>query len=99
MSRTMNTNDKIRAGEELRRAVETLQREKGIHSEVVYTAVERAVRLAIGKFFGDDDDVEVTIDRARGMITARKGDKEIDPHSGELGRIAAQAAKQQMIQL
>src|SRR5262249_34216394 len=49
--------------------------------------------------FGDDDDVDVQIDRQRGLITAKKGEKEIDPHSGELGRIAAQAAKQQMIQL
>ena len=59
----------------------------------------RAVRLAVGKFFGDDDNIEVTIDRQRGLIYAKKGDQEIDPHSGELGRIAAQAAKQQMIQL
>src|SRR5436305_9637294 len=99
MTRTTSTNDKIRAGLELLRAVDTLNREKGIAQEVVFTAVERAVRLAIGKFFGDDDDVEVQIDRQRGLIVAKKGDKEIDPHSGELGRIAAQAAKQQMIQL
>jgi N utilization substance protein A len=96
---TTSANDKIRAGLELLRAIDTLHREKGIPHEVVFTAVERAVRLAVGKFFGDDDDVEVTIDRNRGLISAKKGEKEVDPHSGELGRIAAQAAKQQMIQL
>jgi N utilization substance protein A len=99
MNKTMSANDKIRAGLELMRAVETLQREKGIPQEVVFTAIERAVRLAVGKFFGDDDDVDVQIDRQKGLIMAKKGDKEVDPHSGELGRIAAQAAKQQMIQL
>jgi N utilization substance protein A len=96
---TTSTNDKIRAGMELLRAIDTLQREKGIPPEVVFTAIERAVRLAIGKFFGDEENIDVQIDRQRGLIVAKKGDKEIDPHSGELGRIAAQAAKQQMIQL
>ncbi len=99
MSKTMSNNDKMKAGMELLRAVDTLQRERGIPQEVTFTAIERAVRLAVGKFFGDDDDVDVQIDRNKGLITAKKGDKEIDPHSGELGRIAAQAAKQQMIQL
>jgi len=92
-------DDKARQGSELLRAVETLERERGIPSEMVFTAIERAIRLAIGKHFGDEDDVEVAIDRGKGYITAQKGDKPIDPHSGVLGRIAAQAAKQQMIQL
>jgi N utilization substance protein A len=92
-------DDKARQGSELLRAVETLERERGIPPEMVFTAIERAIRLAIGKHFGDEDDVEIAIDRQKGYITAQKGDKPIDPHSGVLGRIAAQAAKQQMIQL
>src|SRR5262249_12937036 len=101
MSKTTmsSANDKVKAGQELLRALDTLERERGIPQEMAFTAIERAIRLAIGKHFGDDDDVDVQIDRQRGLITAKKGDKEIDPHSGELGRIAAQAAKQQMIQL
>jgi N utilization substance protein A len=102
MSRTTSSPekpDKGKAGQELLRALDTLERERGIPAEMAFVAIERAIRLAIGKHFGDDDDVEVQIDRQKGMITARKGEKEIDPHSGELGRIAAQAAKQQMIQL
>jgi N utilization substance protein A len=95
----MSNNDKIKAGMELLRAVDTLNRERGIPQEVTFTAIERAVRLAIGKFFGDEEGIDVQIDRQRGLITAHKDEKEIDPHSGELGRIAAQAAKQQMIQL
>src|SRR5262249_44695077 len=92
-------DDKALQGRQLLAAVDTLERDRGIPPETVYTAIERAIRLAIGKHFGDEDDVEVSIDRQKGFITARKGDKAIDPHSGELGRIAAQAAKQQMIQL
>lgn len=96
---TTTSNEKIKAGLELLRVIETLNREKGIHPETAYSAIERAVRLAIGKHFGDDEDVVVTIDRQRGTIHAQKGEQVIDPHSGVLGRIAAQAAKQQMIQL
>lgn len=92
-------NDRARAGNELLRVIEQLGREKGIPAEVAFTAIERAVRLAIGKHFGDDEDVVIQIDRQRGTIHAQKGDKIIDPHTGALGRIAAQAAKQQMIQL
>ncbi len=92
-------NDKSRVGQDLLRVLDQLEREKGIHRETAFTAIERAIRLAIGKHYGDDEDVLIEIDRQRGTITARKGDKLIDPHSGVLGRIAAQAAKQQMIQL
>jgi len=93
------SNDRIKAGLELLRVIDQLSREKGIQHEVAFTAIERAVRLAVGKHFGDEEDVNITIDRQKGTITAQKGDKLIDPHSGALGRIAAQAAKQQMIQL
>ena len=94
-----SNNDKIKAGQELIRVVDTINREKNIPPEMVFTAIERAVRLAIGKHFGDEDDIVLTIDRQRGFIHAQKGEKIIDVHAGELGRIAAQAAKQQMIQL
>ena len=93
------SNDKAKAGLELRRVIELLTREKGIPEDVSYNAIERAVRLAIGKHYGDDDGILVSIDRKNGMISAQKGDTIIDPFAGSLGRIAAQAAKQQMIQL
>lgn len=95
----MATTDKAKQGRDLLLAVETLNRDKGIPYETVYTAIERAVRLALSKHFGEEEDVEVRIDRQRGYIVARHKDREIDPTTGELGRIAAQAAKQQMIQL
>jgi N utilization substance protein A len=92
-------SEKNRAGQDLLRVIDLLEREKGIPRDTAFTAIERAVRLAIGKHYGDEDDVVVEIDRLRGTIHAQKGDKIIDPHTGTLGRIAAQAAKQQMIQL
>jgi transcription termination/antitermination protein NusA len=90
-------------GSELLRGVDYLQREKNISKEVIFSAIEKAVRLAIHKCYEKDEDVEeednvvVTIDRQSGQIHAQKGDKVLEPE--ELGRIAAQAAKQQMIQM
>ncbi|HZY85661.1 MAG TPA: transcription termination factor NusA, partial [Gemmataceae bacterium] len=93
-------------GSELLRGVDYLQREKNISREVIFSAIEKAVRLAIHKCYeqededGDEpaeDNVIVTIDRQSGLIHAQKGEKVLDVE--ELGRIAAQAAKQQMIQM
>jgi N utilization substance protein A len=48
------------------------------------------------KKYGEESGVTVTIDRDTGDITAKKGEESVDP--AELGRIAAQSAKQVMIQ-
>ena len=90
-------------GSELLRGVDYLQREKNISREVIFSAIEKAVRLAIHKCYEKEDDepeednVVVTIDRQSGLIHAQKGEVVLDVE--ELGRIAAQAAKQQMIQM
>ena len=68
-------NEKAKAGLELIRVIDQLTREKGIPAEVSFNAIERAVRLAIGKHFGDEDDVSCTIDRKSGIITAQKGEQ------------------------
>src|SRR3954471_23185006 len=89
-------------GAELLRGVDFLSREKNIAKEVIFSSIEKAVRLAIHKRFDDEeeeeveDDVVVSIDRQTGAIVAQKGDKVLAPE--ELGRIAAQSAKQLMIQ-
>ncbi len=87
-------------GKALLNFVDLMQRDRNISRDKVFDIIEQAVRLATEKHFGDDkgtpDDVAVSIDRNNGAITARKGEQEIDP--GVLGRIAAQAAKQSMIQ-
>jgi N utilization substance protein A len=81
---------------ELLRGVEAIQREKNVSKEIVFDAIESAIQLAAEKFYGEDQDVVVTLDRDSGAISARKGEETIDPQA--FGRIAAQAAKQAMIQ-
>src|SRR5437763_544228 len=86
-------------GKALLTFVDLMQRDKNISRETVFGIIEQAVRLATEKYFGEkgtSEDITVSIDRANGAITARRGETDIDP--GVLGRNAAQAAKQSMIQ-
>lgn len=83
-------------GSELLRIVDAMQREKNIAKEVIFQGIEAALQLAAQKHFGQTEGIEVVIDRGNGQIVARHGEKEIEPEF--LGRIAAQSAKQVMIQ-
>ena len=74
-----------------------LTREKGIDREQIIQAVEQALASAARKSLGEQaGEVTVTIDRATGVIQMRAGDQEIK--SATFGRIAAQTAKQVIIQ-
>jgi len=86
-------------GAELLRGVDFVIREKNVSREVVFSAIEKAIRLAIFKQFEEEDEnnVVVAIDRDSGEISARRGEEVLDTE--KLGRIAAQAAKQMIIQL
>ena len=81
---------------ELLRIVDSMHRDKNIPKEVIFEGIEAALQLAARKHFDEAEDVFITIDRESGAIHARKGEEEIDP--AILGRIAAQSAKQVMIQ-
>ena len=81
---------------ELLRLVDGLHREKGIDNESVFLGIEAALLSAARKHLGASEDLVVKIDRLTGEISAHDGDVEIAP--GDLGRIAAQTAKQVMIQ-
>jgi N utilization substance protein A len=83
-------------GSDLLRIVDQMQHEKNIDREIIFSGIEAALQLATEKKYGEESGVVVTIDRDSGEIHARKGEQEIDP--AELGRIAAQSAKQVMIQ-
>src|SRR6516225_7518244 len=83
-------------GSDLLRIVDQMQHEKNIDREIIFSGIEAALQLATQKKYGEETAVTVTIDRDSGEIHARKGEEEIDP--AELGRIAAQSAKQVMIQ-
>jgi N utilization substance protein A len=89
-------NDRERQGENLLRLVESMHREKNIQKDVIFSGIEKALQTAAQRNAGDEEDVLVHIDRTTGEIVAQKGDQPIDPE--HLGRIAAQSAKQVMIQ-
>ena len=83
-------------GADLLRIVDLMHREKNIPKEVIFEGIEAALQLATQKHYGTEEEIAISIDRDSGEIKAQKGDLVIDP--GELGRIAAQSAKQVMIQ-
>ncbi len=83
-------------GSDLLRIVDQMHHEKNIDRDIIFEGIEAALQLATQKKFGEESGVVVTIDRDSGEIKARKGEENIDP--AELGRIAAQSAKQVMIQ-
>src|ERR1700710_2742376 len=87
------------ANSELIRIVDAIARDKNIEREQVYTDVEQAIASALRKQFNTEDTAEfqVQVDRTNGDISVARNGTAI-PLSA-LGRIAAQTAKQVMIQL
>ncbi|MBF0215612.1 MAG: transcription termination factor NusA [Candidatus Omnitrophica bacterium] len=85
---------------ELLTALENLEREKGISKEVLFSAIESALASAAYKILDNPnlskESISVVMDRSTGNITVFNGDEEI--RSTRFGRIAAQTAKQIMIQ-
>ncbi len=83
--------------EELLTVLEHIEREKGIDKEFLFKAIESALTSAARKIMGNKEaEVAATIDRATGEIKILSEGKEI--RSAEFGRIAAQTAKQVIIQ-
>ena len=83
-------------GPDLIRIIDLMHRDKNIPKEVIFEGIEAALQLATQKHYGTEEEIAISIDRDSGEIKAQKGELVIDP--GELGRIAAQSAKQVMIQ-
>ncbi|MBD3264813.1 MAG: transcription termination/antitermination protein NusA [Candidatus Omnitrophica bacterium] len=76
-----------------------LEREKGLDRSVLLEAVQYALTVAakkIAKLTSSEEEVKVEIDSAKGDIKVYIGNKEIA--SKEFGRIAAQTARQVIIQ-
>jgi len=82
--------------QELLRIVDSIARDKNIDKESIFVDIEASLQAAARKFYGEADDVLCTIDRMTGEIEVRKGETLIDYR--EFGRIAAQTAKQVLIQ-
>src|SRR5260370_2875310 len=83
-------------GSDLIRIVDEMQHQKNIDREIIFSGIESALQLAAEKKYGEGTGVSVTIDRDSGDIVAKHGEDLIDP--AEFGRIAAQSAKNVMIQ-
>jgi N utilization substance protein A len=83
-------------GSDLLRIVDAMHREKNIPKDVIFDGIQAALQLATEKHYGDEEGIAISIDRESGEIHAQKGEQQIAPE--ELGRIAAQSAKQVMIQ-
>jgi N utilization substance protein A len=83
---------------ELLAILDQLERDKGIDKEVLIQAVEAAVASAARKVWTveNEEEVRVILDRKTGRLTAYADNQEI--RSSEFGRIAAQTAKQVVIQ-
>ena len=84
--------------QELIRLVESISRDKSIEKELLFRDLEVAMVSAARKFYGEEEEeFEIEIDRESGDIAATRADgNPLDVR--DLGRIAAQTAKQVMIQ-
>ena len=83
---------------ELMMILDHIERERGISKDILIQAVESAMVSAVKKAIGSktSENITVTIERATGAIKAFVDDAEIK--SVDFGRIAAQTAKQVIIQ-
>lgn len=81
---------------EILSVLDHIERDKGIRKEVLIEALESALLSASRKAFSKLEDVSVKIDRTTGDIKVFSGEREVT-HEG-FGRIAAQTAKQVIIQ-
>jgi N utilization substance protein A len=78
--------------------VDVLHREKDIPKEVIFRALEEALAQGVRKRLGVGEDLIVKIDRKSGAIAMEDAEEEYEFDMQELGRIAAQAVKQGLLQ-
>ncbi|MEX1229298.1 MAG: transcription termination factor NusA [Planctomycetaceae bacterium] len=83
-------------GNELLRIVDAIHRDKGINQEIVFEGIEQAILSAVRRHYGEECEFNVQIHRETGEPSVQVDGRDLTPD--ELGRIAAQTAKQVMIQ-
>lgn len=83
---------------ELLMILDQIERDKGVNKEILIQAVESAVASAVKKIWtvGKEQEIQVILDRKSGKLIAYADGEEIK--SKDFGRIAAQTAKQVVIQ-
>jgi N utilization substance protein A len=82
---------------EILRIVDAIHRDKNVDKEIVFSAIEAALVSAAKKQYGEEEDIQVHIDRKDGSISGTHNGVPLDPEE-TVGRIGAQTAKQVMIQ-
>ncbi len=80
---------------ELLRIIEAIHLEKDIEKELIFRTIENAMVAAIQKKVGEDVPIHCSLDRQSGQLAVTS---EVDTGAIDLGRIAAQTAKQVIIQ-
>ncbi len=83
-------------GPELLRVIDTIHRDKDIDKETLFEGIESALLTAARKKLGAEEEISIRIDRESGELSVFDHNQEIVPI--DLGRIAAQTAKQVIIQ-
>jgi N utilization substance protein A len=81
---------------DLVRIVDSIHRDKNIAKDILFEGIQSALTTAARKHYPDAAEIDVRIDPDSGAIEATKDGVRMDP--SELGRIAAQTAKQVIIQ-
>jgi N utilization substance protein A len=82
--------------EELLRLIDSIHRDKGIEKEYLFHSLEQAILTASNKRFKPSGELIVQVNRQTGAIEAFEDGRKVDP--SRFGRIAAQTAKQVLIQ-
>lgn len=85
--------------EDVLRMIDAIHRERGVEREVLFVALEEALSMATRKKLNVEEGLEFAINRQTGEIhvATPSGSGQV-PSPGELGRIAAQVAKQVFMQ-
>ena len=81
---------------DLVRIVDSIHRDKNIPKDVLFEGIESALATAAKKHYPDAEEILVTIDPETGKISTTTDGKSVVPP--DFGRIAAQTAKQVIIQ-
>ena len=82
---------------EVLRIVDAIHRDKNIEKEIVFEGIEAALVSAAKRHYGEEEDVQISIDRESGEISGTLNGDPLDSEE-TVGRIGAQTAKQVMIQ-
>lgn len=86
----------IQSRSEFASALNQVCSERGLEPEVVIDAIKQAILAAYRKDYGEPEDITVDLDANSGEVTLKKAKKIVTPPG--FGRIAAQTAKQVILQ-